>query len=294
MLSASATPLTRHFFTVDVEEYFHVSAFESVVGRDQWSSLPRRLDWCIPRLLEHLEAHEVKGTFFILGWVAAHCPHIVRQIAAAKHEIASHGFWHRRVHSSCASEFRDDVRASKVALEDLTGEAVHGYRAPSFSIVPGTEWAFDVLIEEGFSYDSSLFPIRRRGYGYPGTGLSPHVLRRAAGRLVEFPLATTSMFGYRLPAAGGGYLRHLPFWFIRHAFDVARSQGVPSTFYIHPWEIDPQQPRLSVDHLTRVRHYRGLSQTSEKLDRLLAEFSFTTIASFLQGAQEAESVAKAN
>jgi polysaccharide deacetylase family protein (PEP-CTERM system associated) len=271
----------RHFFTVDVEEYFQVSAFDQVVSRDDWPRLPSRLEHNISALLAELDRAGAKGTFFTLGWVARHRPAIVREIHGAGHEIASHGFWHRRVNTITPAEFRDDVRASKQALEDLTGEPVRGYRAPSFSIVPGTEWAFDVLLEEGFQYDSSLFPIRRRGYGYPGAPRSPHVIRRAAGELSEFPLATTSLAGVMVPAAGGGYLRHFPLSVIQRAFRQSTARSVPATFYIHPWEMDPDQPRMPVGPLTRLRHYGGLSRVRARVQALLAEFRFTSIASCL-------------
>ena len=282
MSSTAVSTDVRHFFTVDVEEYFQVSAFDNVVSREEWTRLPKRLDHNIPVLLEQLERADAKGTFFVLGWVARHQPDVVRAIARAGHEIASHGFWHRRVNQGSAEEFRDDVRSSKAALEDLVGAPVNGYRAPSFSIVPGCEWAFDVLVEEGYSYDSSIFPIQRGGYGYPGAPRVPHVIERPSGTLKEFPLATTLVAGVPVPAAGGGYLRQFPFWFIRRAFAQASAQGVPATFYIHPWEIDPDQPRLPVGLITRLRHYRGLSKTPDRIRRLLEMFRFTTIASVLE------------
>jgi polysaccharide deacetylase family protein (PEP-CTERM system associated) len=279
-----ALPPTEHFFTVDVEEHFQVSAFERVVSRDDWPNLPGRLDRSIPTLLEHLARHRATGTFFVLGWVARHHPAIVREIARAGHEIASHGFWHRRVYATSAAQFRDDVRLSKTTLEDLVGKLVNGYRAPSFSIVSGCEWAFDVLLEEGFTYDSSVFPIRRKGYGYSGAPRDPYVIDRPAGSLREFPLATTRFWGTPFPAAGGGYLRHFPFWIIRRAFDEASARAAPATFYIHPWEIDPGQPRMPVGFLTRMRHYNGLSRTLGRVDTLLERFRFTSISAFLEKA----------
>jgi polysaccharide deacetylase family protein (PEP-CTERM system associated) len=272
---------TTHFFTVDVEEYFQVKALESVVSRGDWKSRPSRVGRSIDELLELLGRHDARGTFFVLGWLADQRPEVVRAIAAAGHEIASHGFWHQRVTSQKPEEFREDVRASKHTLEDLIGIDVIGYRAPSFSIIPGSEWAFDVLLEEGFKYDSSLFPIHRRGYGYPGALRVPHVINRASGQLAEFPLATTTLFGYPVPAAGGGYLRQFPLVVIRRAFREASKRGEPATFYIHPWEIDPSQPRLPVSHLNRIRHYRGLDTALARLDTILAEFTFVTIASCL-------------
>lgn len=273
--------VVRHFFTVDVEEHFQVCAFDGAVSRGDWSTMPSRLHLSVPRLLEALGRHGATATFFVLGWVARHRPAIVREISHAGHEIASHGYGHERVWRLSRAQFREDLRCSKGLLEDLTGRTVLGYRAPSFSITPGSEWAFDVLLDEGYRYDSSLFPVRRRGYGYPGVPGVPHVIRRGGGELIEFPLATTTVAGARVPAAGGGYLRHFPFWVVRRAFRQAAEQSVPASFYVHPWEIDPDQPRLHVGPLTHVRHYRGLSRTMPRIERLLSEFEFTSYASVL-------------
>ena len=275
---------TSHFFTVDVEEYFQVKALESVVSRDEWLTLPSRLSRSIDILLGMLDRHGAHGTFFTLGWIARHRPQVVRNIVAAGHEIASHGFFHERVTALSPAGFREDVRSSKRALEDVCGTEVLGYRAPSFSIIPGYEWAFDILIEEGYRYDSSIFPIRRRGYGYPSAHRAPHVIQRPAGQISEFPLATTRFMNLAIPAAGGGYLRQLPLGVIQRAFREASERAESATFYIHPWEIDPDQPRLPVSRLNRVRHYRGLGSAQHRIDRLLGEFRFDAIASHLSRA----------
>ena len=267
-----------HLFTVDVEEYFHVNAFEPFVSRDRWDTYPSRVDRATDEILELLARHGASGTFFTLGWLARTRPALVRRIADAGHEIASHGFWHRRVPTLAPELFRADVRDAKAALEDVCGQPVLGFRAPSFSIVPGYEWAFDVLLEEGYEYDSSRFPIRRPGYGSPNTPRSPYLIRRAAGTLLELPLATARVLGTLLPAAGGGYLRQFPFPLIRRAFREATAAGVPAVFYVHPWEVDPGQPRMPVPPLVRVRHYRGLRRTLALMDRLLSEFAFTSVA----------------
>jgi len=272
---------TSHFFTVDVEEYFQVKAMESVVRRDEWISHPSRVARSIDALLASLDRHGARGTFFVLGWLAKHRPHVVRAIANAGHEVASHGYWHEPVTTLDSRSFREDVKSSKDALENVTGGSVVGYRAPNFSIVPGGEWAFDVLLEEGYRYDSSLFPIRRPGYGYPGAKRVPHLIERPSGWLAEFPLATTRILSYAIPAAGGGYLRQFPFGVIRRAFQQASDRGEPATFYIHPWEIDPDQPRLPVSNVTRIRHYRGLESSHARIERLLGEFKFAAIASYL-------------
>jgi polysaccharide deacetylase family protein (PEP-CTERM system associated) len=272
---------TTHFFTVDVEEYFQVKALESVVTRDQWLTRPSRVARSVDALLALLDRHGARGTFFVLGWVARHQPDVVRSIVDAGHQIASHGFSHERVTTLTPDAFREDVRSSKQVLEDVCGSEVLGYRAPSFSIIPGYEWAFDVLIEENYSYDSSLFPIHRRGYGYPSASRLPHLIRRQSGELAEFPLATTRFLNVSFPAAGGGYLRQFPLGVIRRAFREASQRGEPATFYIHPWEIDPDQPRLPVSRLNRIRHYRGLGSALGRIESLLAEFSFDTIESHL-------------
>ncbi len=281
----SSTAAIKHFFTVDVEDYFQVSAFEGVVSRDQWPRFPSRIEAAVDRLLGLMSRHGIRGTFFSLGWIAKHHPAVIRAIAAEGHEIASHGWWHQKVTTLTPAQFREDVRTAKRDIEDVCGCPVVGYRAPSFSIVPGREWAFDVLIEEGYEYDSSLFPVNRTDYGYPTAPPIPHLIERAAGRLCEFPLATTLWNGVRIPAAGGGYFRHFPYHIIRRAFQEHSDDGIPAVFYIHPWEIDPEQPRLPVSLLTRVRHYRGLRNTEERLERLLGEVRFTSLSDGMRQAQ---------
>ena len=275
--------MSAHLFSVDVEEHFQVSAFEWVAPREHWGSHPSRVVANTDRILELLAETGTTGTFFVLGWVAERHPDLVRRIVAAGHEIGSHGWWHFRVHSISQEGFRREIRDSKALLEDIGGSPVLGYRAPSFSIVPGTEWAFDLLLEEGYCYDSSVFPIRRPGYGYPGAPREPYFLTRPSGRLQEFPMATLGVGPIRIPAAGGGYLRQLPFPVIQAAFRQASHAGVPAMFYIHPWEVDPDQPRLAVPWLTRVRHYRGLSETLPLMRRLLSEFTFTSVSSWQAG-----------
>lgn len=270
--------MSAHFFTVDVEEHFQVSAFEPVVRRDQWLLLESRVARNVDRVLETLARHGVRGTFFTLGWIAEHRPEVVRAIVGAGHEVASHGYGHQRVVHLTPTAFREDVRHAKLLLEDVGGAAVLGYRAPSFSIVPGGEWAFDVLIEEGYRYDSSLFPVRRsRSYGYPGAPRVPHWIDRPSGRLLELPLTTLRRFGRNLPAAGGAYFRLLPYGLVQSAFREATRGGHPGVFYIHPWEFDPEQPRLGTSWTTHLRHRGGLRRTAGRVERLLTEFRFTSI-----------------
>lgn len=267
-----------HHFTVDVEEYFQVSAFESAIPRAMWHSLESRVSKSVHELLELMDDTGAVGTFFILGWVAEHHPQLVKDIAAAGHEIASHGWVHRRVTDETHDEFRRSVRHTKELLEELTSSTVFGFRAPSFSIKPGYEWALDVLLEEGYRYDSSLFPIRRPGYGYPAGERDPYTISRPSGDILEIPPATIRRLGVTLPAAGGAYLRHLPLGVIRSALTEAQERGVPATLYIHPWEIDPDQPRMPVGITTTMRHYGGLRRTFKRLRTLLSEFTFDTIA----------------
>jgi polysaccharide deacetylase family protein (PEP-CTERM system associated) len=274
--------MTVHHFTVDVEEYFQVSAFEHLVQRSRWTSYESRVEPTVHTLLELLARHEVRGTFFVLGWLAQRVPGLVKAIAEAEDEVASHGWDHRRVFHQTPDEFRTSIRRTKQVLEDLTGTPLVGFRAPTFSIRPGFEWALDVLIEEGYHYDSSLFPLRRRGYGYPNGERDPHWLQRPAGGLAEIPPATMRVAGLNVPAGGGAYFRLFPYALVRAALREFQRRGVPGTFYIHPWELDPEQPRLRVSWLTRTRHYAGLHRTVGRLGRLLKEFRFQPIATTME------------
>jgi polysaccharide deacetylase family protein (PEP-CTERM system associated) len=268
----------EHLFTVDVEDYFQVNGFERSVSRNDWDRFPSRVEQSTDLLLDLLDRKGMAGTFFTLGWVAKKAPDLVRRIAAAGHEIASHGWWHRKVTDLNADQFREEVRSSRAILEDLSGQRVSGFRAPSFSIVPGREWAFDILLEEGYRYDSSLFPIRRPGYGYPGANPDPHLITRPAGTLLELPPATTVFGGVRVPAGGGGYFRQLPYRLFHHAFHQSQARGISGMFYIHPWEVDVDQPRIPVPLVARMRHYGGLHRTLPRLEQMLGEFRFTSVA----------------
>lgn len=277
-----------HHFTVDLEEYFQVSAFESTVARYEWDEFEPRVERQVDPLLELLARYEARATFFVVGWVAQRHGDLIRTIAAAGHEIASHTWDHARVTHQEPEHFRESIRRTKNLLESITGEPVLGFRAPSYSIVPGREWALDVLIEEGYRYDSSLFPVRRPGgrYGYPQGLPDPHWLHRPAGRLVEIPPTILRRWGLRIPAAGGGYFRLLPYGLVRAAFRQCERRGVGGTFYIHPWELDADQPRLAVSWATRVRHYGGLRGTARRLERLLAEFRFIAVRDTVVGFAE--------
>jgi polysaccharide deacetylase family protein (PEP-CTERM system associated) len=274
--------MIQHHFTVDVEEYFQVSAFDGVVRRTEWAGYISRVHESVKLLLDLLSRHHCKATFFVLGWLAERHRDLVREISDAGHEIASHGWGHERVTRQAPEAFRASVRRTKHELEDLIGAAVLGFRAPSFSIVPGLEWALDILIDEGYRYDSSLFPFRRPGgYGYAGARPDPHWIERPAGRLAEFPLMTLRRFGVRIPAAGGAYFRVFPYGVVRAALRDCERRNAPGMFYVHPWELDPEQPRLNVPWVSRLRHYTGLRRTRQRLERLLGDFRFTTVGSSL-------------
>ena len=273
--------MTNPFFTVDVEESFHAAAVEPFVPRTRWAAEPARVERGVGRLLELLARHNQKGTFFTLGIVAERTPEVVRQIAEAGHEVASHGWSHRSVTRLSPAEFREEVARSRDALSQLSGKPVLGYRAPNFSITPDRAWAFDILLEEGYVYDSSVFPARRSG-----TGFTPVVqqLRRASGALLEIPMTAARVGSLRVPAGGGAWFRLLPYGLTQLALKQAAARSQPGVFYIHPWELDPEQPRMSLDVKTRIRHYGGIGTVVSRLDRLLREFSFTSIESWLKTA----------
>ncbi|HET9387907.1 MAG TPA: XrtA system polysaccharide deacetylase [Gemmatimonadales bacterium] len=269
--------MVAHYFTIDLEEYFQVAAFKPFVSHADWDRLESRVAGQVADLLDLLARHDAGATFFTVGWLAERQPQLIRAIANAGHEIASHSWDHARVTDQTPAECRASIRRTKQVLESITGSPVLGFRAPNYSILPGTEWALDILIEEGYQYDSSLFPVRRPGYGYASATPDPHWLTRPAGRLREFPPATLRVAGMRLPAAGGAYFRLFPYALVQTALRQCERRGVPGTFYIHPWEIDTDQPRLAVPRLTRLRHYGGLRRTVPRLTRLLQEFRFTSI-----------------
>ena len=268
--------------TVDVEDYFQVSAFDNVVSRDAWAGMESRVVANTGRLLDLFDEFDVRSTFFVLGWVAERHPALVRAIVARGHELASHGYAHRLVYSQTPAEFREDVRRAKGLLEDAGGVAVHGYRAPSFSVTSRSLWALDVLLEEEYRYDASIFPIRHDRYGIPDAPRWPHAIERPAGRVYEVPGSTVRLGGTNLPVAGGCYFRILPYAWTRFGLSrVNRTERQPVVFYLHPWEIDADQPRLSAGALSRFRHYRNLHKTESRLRRLMRDFTFAPVASVL-------------
>ena len=275
-------PAVVNAMTVDVEDYFQVSAFDRVVRREDWPAQESRVEANTERLLGILAEHGVRATCFVLGWVAERWPRLIRSIASAGHEVASHGYWHRLVYNQTPDEFRDDVRRARAVIEDAAGARVRGYRAPSFSITARSLWALDVLAEEGYAYDASIFPIRHDRYGIAGAPRHMFRVRCAAGDIIEAPGSTVRLAGMQLPVAGGGYFRQFPYSWTRWGIDrLNRVEGQPAVFYLHPWELDPGQPRLPVDAVGRFRHYRNLKQTEPRLRSLLREFRFAPLVEVL-------------
>ena len=264
-------------FSVDVEDYFQVEAFSDVVDRSAWDGFAPRVESSTRRLLDLADEGSVRGTFFVLGWIAERFPALVREIAARGHELACHSYWHRRVDTLEPAEFRDDTARAKRAIEDAASVRVDGYRAPSYSITRRSLWAFEVLAELGFAYDSSIFPIHHDTYGIPDAPRTPFRVATAAGEIVEFPIATFRLLGRtNFPCAGGGYLRLFPFWYTRLGVARAAREGVPVVAYVHPWEVDPGQPRIAGRLASRLRHYTNLTGNESKVRRLLALGPFTS------------------
>jgi len=264
--------------SIDVEDYFHVSVFDGIVPRSSWQKMESRVVANTTRLLDIFDEFGTRSTFFVLGWVAERYPQLIRTIAERGHEIASHGYAHRLVYDQTPDAFREDVRRAKQLLEQSAGRRVVGYRAPSYSITPRSLWALDVLLEEGYEYDSSIFPIRHDRYGIPVSARQPYAIERPAGSLLEVPGSTTRLGPLNLPVAGGGYFRILPYWWTRWGIArVNRLEHRAVVFYLHPWEIDSTQPRLRTGGLGRFRHYRNLHRTESRLRQLLTDFRFDAV-----------------
>ena len=292
--------------TIDVEDYFQVSAFEQHIRRDKWNNFPLRVERNTLRILDRLDEFGVKATFFVLGWVAERCPELVREIAIRGHEVASHGYGHKRVCNQTRTEFREDIRISKALLEDLCGLPVYGYRAPSYSISLDCLWAYDELLEAGYRYDSSVFPIRHDLYGIPDWPRYPFTVSKGADgtwgpsispasplstdryslpgddgskSIREIPITTLSIAGKSIPIAGGGYFRLFPYAFTHWGLQrINRVEGRPFVFYLHPWELDPGQPRvIGANPKSRFRHYLNLHKTEGRFRRILGEFSFAPV-----------------
>lgn len=277
-----ASPVA-HFLSFDVEEYFHAeAAWRAGVRQEDWETIPSRLGPCVDRILQLLADHRASATFFVLGWVARHQQAVIRRIVQAGQEVASHGMDHRMLTRVTPEEFRQDLLDSRRLLEDISGKPVLGYRAPTFSIMHRTAWALDVLAEAGYRYDSSVFPVRHDRYGVPEAPRWAHQAQGPAGReILEIPPLTLRMVGANWPVGGGGYLRLLPVQVVGRALRAVQRQGRPGMLYLHPWEIDADQPVLPMRPLQRWRHRVNLARTEAKLRWLLQRYRFTDVASQL-------------
>lgn len=266
--------------TIDVEEHYQVSAFNNAIARSDWEKHQSRVENNTLTLLELFEKCNAKATFFVLGMVAEKYPNLVKDIQKQGHEIASHGYSHRLIYEQSPKVFRQETETSKKLLEDITGEKVHGYRAASYSITKNSLWALDTLIELGFTYDSSIFPVKHDRYGIPNTPKHAYTLKRKRSNksITEIPLSTKSILGYTLPIAGGGYFRLFPYSFTEWALaSINKSEKQPFIFYLHPWEIDHEQPRIKASRLSEFRHYNNLEKCQNRLEQLLNKFEFASV-----------------
>ncbi len=266
----------KNALTIDLEDYYHVSAFRDRVASREWNSRLSRVERNTSLLLDLLDEAGCRATFFTLGWVAEHHPHVVRRVAERGHEVACHSLRHRLVYEMTPEEFRVDTLRAKELLENCSGTPVRGYRAPSFSITRNSLWALEILAELGFFYDSSIFPVSHPNYGISDGPRDPYRFQTRSGPIVEFPLTTLELAGRRSPFAGGAYFRLLPYWYTRWGIRYLNARENRSVcVYLHPWEVDPEQPRISGGSLTsRMRHYLGLRSTRKKLVSLIRDFEF--------------------
>ncbi len=276
----------RHVLSFDVEEHFQVAAFWSVARRREWDRLGSRVEHNTMKIANLLSEHSTKATFFVLGWVAERHPALVKDLAQQGHEIASHGYGHELVHTQTPAQFREDVRRSKHILEDLICRSVVGYRAPSFSITSRTEWAISVLIEEGYRYDSSIYNRFRSTQGSTVSRAGTYQLETEAGTIWEVSPSTMNACGLQLPVAGGGYFRLFPYAASKMFLKNLEKQGSQLVMYLHPWELDPEQPRMDGPVLSKVRHYLNLSKTEQRLRCLLKDFSFAPINEVIRPIQD--------
>lgn len=269
--------MIQNYLTVDVEDYYQVSAFEPIVGASNWSHYPSRVSKNTRIILETLARHNVKATFFVVGWTGKHHPHLVKEILENGHNIGCHSYYHRLIYNLTSQEFKEETHRAKDVLEQITGKSVLGYRAPSYSITKQSLWAYDILEELGFSYSSSIFPIHHDRYGIPD---APRFRHKVPGHdIMEYPISTARYLGRNIPVSGGGYFRLLPYYFTRMALSrINNTECQPFVFFIHPWELDPEQPRMKgASPLSRFRHYTNLGKTKKRFQKLLNAFQFGSI-----------------
>ncbi len=270
-----------HGISFDIEEHFQVAAFDSVARRRHWETQESRVEQNTQVILNALEERGIKATMFVLGWVAERNKPLVKRIVEAGHELASHGYGHELITAQDSSAFREDIRRSKAILEDIGGQPVLGYRAPTFSITKETEWALPILVEEGYRYDSSIVPIVHDYYGIPGAQSTIHTLNTNSGPIIEVPPSTCKLAGFTLPIAGGGYFRLFPYPILKKLLRRVEGQGQPLVMYLHPWELDPGQPRMRGSFLSQFRHYLNLDKVHGRLTQLLKDFPFGPIQALL-------------
>jgi polysaccharide deacetylase family protein (PEP-CTERM system associated) len=269
--------------TVDVEDYYQVEAFADLIRREDWNQWESRVERNTRELLSVFDRAGVRATFFTLGWVAEKHPQLIREIAQAGHEIACHSYEHRLIYQQTPDGFQQDLRRARKILEDVTGQQVQGYRAPSYSITAKSLWALDILIEEGFSYDSSIFPVHHDRYGIPEADRFPHWIHRDNGKIIEFPPSTLRMLKTNIPISGGGYFRLFPYQLFRQGFGyINRRENQAAIFFIHPWEIDPDQPQIKASRTTTLRHRLNLKRTQSRLEKLLGDFAFAPVQQVLR------------
>ena len=268
-------------FTVDVEDYFHVSAFSSVIQPENWDHYVCRVEQSTRTILELAAKHSTRGTFFVLGWVAERYPQLVREIQAAGHEIGCHSYWHQLIYELGPKRFRSDLIKARDCLQWITGSPVKLHRAPSFSITEKSLWALDILIEEGFQIDSSIYPVHHDRYGIPGSPKLPHIIATRAGQIHEFPGMTCKVAGLTVPVGGGGYLRLFPWAVTSRLLRQIRKEHRPLNVYLHPWEVDVDQPRIAASLKSRFRHYQNLTTMAPKLSKMLTEFRLGTMTEVL-------------
>jgi len=272
----------KNALSVDVEDWFQASVFDEVIGYENWDKYENRVEGNLLHTLELLDAKGIKATFFVLGWVAERFPDLVLKLKEEGHEVATHGYAHRLIYKQSKEEFRQDVTKAVEIIEKITGEGVKGYRAPSFSIVVDTFWAWDILSELGIEYDSSVFPIYHDRYGVPSAPRFPYRVKlESGGRFFEFPLSTYRMWGRNMPIAGGGYLRIHPYWFVKRGIRKINSEGMPAIVYFHPWEIDPNPPKVKLKFLSKFRTYTNLDVMEMKIKKLLRDFEFAPVGEVL-------------
>jgi len=283
----------RHCLSFDVEEHFQVTAFESPTRRKHWNTYESRVERNTAKVLDLLASRDIRATFFILGWVAERYPQLVKQIALAGHEVASHGYGHQLITAQTPLSFRQDIRKAKVILENLLSQNVWGYRAPSFSITNETMWAVEILVEEGYVYDSSIFPTIHDRYGIPTASPYVNQIKTQAGLIWEIPPSVAKIFGFPVPCAGGGYFRLYPYFLSRRLLRKIAQEGVPLVMYLHPWEFDPDQPRMDGSAISRARHYLNLDKTEERFVNLLNDFQFGPICESILPVSRACNIHKA-